>query len=263
MLITNRLDLLCQNLLARHKQGQTPNDCLIDFANDGGVNPVAKVFRIEQLLKQDAALALFFLGHPAITGLGKQLCGPDAVPVYLSVQFRNRGEAQKIIWHQDMIHDRQGPIYTVGLYLDDASSNNGALRIIPGSHHNRADIATLIQQRSPKIKDQLSISSHSIPVKAGDIIAHDVMLVHCSDALTKTDCRRTLYVEFRHPQQAGANPTMTPSWIAQQQALLATAQNYCALVRAAGRFSDVSLPEIACTNSIEANTLRLETANYG
>ncbi|WP_417845183.1 phytanoyl-CoA dioxygenase family protein [Thalassospira sp.] len=262
-LITNRLDLLCQNLLNQHRQGHQPANCLIDTVDRENMKPISKIFRIEQLLQQDPALALFFLGHPAVAGLGKQLCGPEAVPVYLSVQFRNRGETQKIIWHQDMIHDRQGPIYTVGLYLDDAWHDNGALRIIPDSHYERADIAQLSRVAELQIQDNAGISSRSIAVNAGDILAHDVMLVHCSDAMTHTDCRRTLYVEFRHPQQAHANPTMTAHWIAQQQALLENAQEYCAMTRKTGTFGDVPIQEKAPENLSAAYNIRLENAHYG
>ncbi|RCK46987.1 hypothetical protein TH25_15785 [Thalassospira profundimaris] len=203
------------------------------------------------MLAHDPILALYFLGHPAVISLGKKLCGENAVPIYLSAQFRTLGERNTINWHQDMVHDRQGPVYTVGLYLDDAKDLDGALRIIPGTQHSRANIAPLTND---------CVNSQCIPARRGDIITHDVMLVHCSDNLTQMQRRRTLYVEFRSPEQALKNTTMTRDWIKAQQNLLGRAESFYRRARKSQHLENTTFPETI--THPHATQIRLEAANY-
>ncbi|PKR47980.1 hypothetical protein COO20_25265 [Thalassospira marina] len=244
-----------QLLLMRERRDPSAERAIFQTVNDGDQSAI-KVFRINQLLSQDHELALYFLGHPTIQAIGQKLCGADAVPVYVSAQFRHMGESSTVIWHQDMVHDRAGPIYTIGLYLDDAWSQNGALRILPDTQYSKANIEEIVRQNDGASQSQ------SIPVAAGDVIVHDVMLVHCSDDMKETQQRRTLYVEFRSPERALQNSTMSDAWIKSQQGLMRQAACFYELVRKTGNSEGTEIIKQGKELHLDAVDIRFETANY-
>lgn len=78
---------------------------------------------------------------------------------------------------------------TLRLHLDDAGMENGALRVLPGSHNNGrmkiADIVKLREQNNPVL----------CPVPAGGIMAMRPLLLHESGAGPNPARRRVLHLE--------------------------------------------------------------------
>jgi ectoine hydroxylase-related dioxygenase (phytanoyl-CoA dioxygenase family) len=95
------------------------------------------------------------------------------------------GDNLPVLWHQDMLHQRTGPCFTMGIYLDDAQVDDGALLVVPGSHANGKTICET--KNDPTI---------AVPMKAGDILIHDMMLAHSSGAMCSLPIRRVIYFEF-------------------------------------------------------------------
>ena len=76
--------------------------------------------------------------------------------------------------------------YTIRIHLDDTDENNGALKVIPGSHLKnicRTEKADL--QRKTTCK-----------VKAGGIMIMRPLLLHASDRTTVNSKRRVIHIEF-------------------------------------------------------------------
>ena len=130
------------------------------------------------------------LALPNIHEIATGLAGPEPLNSIDMLLVKNRDDDLPIPWHQDLIYDsQQYRVITVGIYLDDAPSGEGALKVLPGSHHKKHDLDTI--EQDPQL------SWHEIEAKAGDIVVHNAMAVHGSDVMGQQTRRRTLYYEFR------------------------------------------------------------------
>ncbi|XP_057205582.1 L-proline trans-4-hydroxylase isoform X2 [Triplophysa rosa] len=108
-----------------------------------------------------------------------------------------------VAWHQDMKYwgFDGGPVLSVWLALDDSLEDNGALQVIPGSHHS----GLLPHHQSKRSGNMLSVNQEIpeelvetekavlCPLLAGQMSIHDGLLVHASDPNTSSR-RRCGYV---------------------------------------------------------------------
>lgn len=155
------------------------------------VNGKSYICNLEHLFKSVNHTCLELLGAPCILEIAEAICGPDFFLIQEFAVIKMLGNPFEVLWHQDILNGRTGNCFTMGIYLDDADANDGALRVVPESHTSGKDICTL--QHEPFIE---------VPVKAGDILIHDMMLAHSSGAMQHNPIRRVLYFEFLSVTQA-------------------------------------------------------------
>ncbi|RXN24971.1 putative alpha-ketoglutarate-dependent hypophosphite dioxygenase [Labeo rohita] len=108
-----------------------------------------------------------------------------------------------VAWHQDMKYwgFDGGPVLSVWLALDDSLEDNGALQVIPGTHHSgllphqQAKRAGNMLSVNQEIPEELVETEKAIlcPLQAGQMSIHDGLLVHASDPNT-SNRRRCGYV---------------------------------------------------------------------
>ncbi|WP_112479115.1 phytanoyl-CoA dioxygenase family protein [Vibrio variabilis] len=189
---------------------------------DGLVNNVAIlhqgnqnfISRIDNLFSFDIPLFVKLLGLPLLQQAVQALVEGDAIPIYESLLIKHKGDNQNIDWHRDMNHQRDSRIFTVGVYLDDSKSQQGALQVIPHSHLSPDSVCEITRRWQ-----QGDLTSAEVTTEAGDIVIHDVMLVHSSPPINEEARRRTVYFEFRSLEHTQANPLFSASWIQQRQEL--------------------------------------------
>jgi Phytanoyl-CoA dioxygenase (PhyH) len=128
---------------------------------------------------------LALLGQPFLLSVAETFCGPDFFPVQDFAVVKMKGDNTPVLWHLDMEHSHKETAITMGIYLDDAPEGEGALRVVPGSHNSGKTICEL--QREPFIE---------IPMQAGDVLVHDMLLAHSSAPLQHNELRRVIYFEF-------------------------------------------------------------------
>jgi hypothetical protein len=143
------------------------------------------VTNLENICPKSNLSCLELLGSPFILELAATICGDDFFLIQEFAVIKWAGDELPVLWHQDMVHQKNGKCFTMGIYLDDAAENEGALCIVPGSHLSDRNIC--------EIKNDPAIF---IPMKAGDILIHDMMLAHSSGLLSKNKVRRVIYFEF-------------------------------------------------------------------
>jgi ectoine hydroxylase-related dioxygenase (phytanoyl-CoA dioxygenase family) len=147
------------------------------------------------------------------TSIARQLMGDDATLDY--DQFlakRPQRPGAVFAWHQDLGYWPSGTpdtrTVTCSLALDDATPENGCLRVVPGSHrepelrpHRPAAWST-----SPELRDEahtLSVELGpgdqvvALPVKRGGITVHNERIVHGSSGNMTPGWRRTYVVAHR------------------------------------------------------------------
>jgi ectoine hydroxylase-related dioxygenase (phytanoyl-CoA dioxygenase family) len=179
------------------------------------------------------------------------LLGPDFRVVRGIFFDKTLGANWPVLWHQDLSlavknrHDMPGwtgwsvkrdvlhvqapadilaRIVTIRMHLDDCPAENGALRVIPGSHTqgllSRDVIRSAVATRSVEV----------IVAAAGDVLLMRPLLLHGSSPAKAPSHRRVLHLEFAQPTccQRGSTGPMLHKCCATGAALRAYAAVYAA-----------------------------------
>jgi hypothetical protein len=214
------------------------------------------VSRINNLFTHMQPEFLLLLGSPQILDVAYSLCGENALPTYESLMLRTLGDNTYTSLHQDMIHDRTSRISTYCIYLDDATPNDGSVRVIPETQHQQHDLNQfdeLYKSNQWEFKD--------LTAKAGDLFLHDAMIIHDSPALTQRQHRRTLYFEFRSYKHLEKNPCFSKAWIEKRMELMDIAKNkYSAFIE--GESYEFTESEKAFITTLYSVPVQIEPANY-
>lgn len=134
-----------------------------------------------------------------------QLIGEDII-LWSSGYFGKPASVGKATpWHQDGGYWPIRPLATCTAWvaLDDATAENGCLRVIPGSHkartlydHDRNDAQNLTLNQELPASAFDEAAAEDLVLEAGQISLHDVFMVHGSAANTSPERRRG--ITFRY-----------------------------------------------------------------
>ena len=177
-----------------------------------------RLFRVDYLHDKGRRASLELLGSPAVLGIAESLAGRNAVPTYESLVFKDEGDGAAIDWHQDAVHPRTHRIFNIDVYLDASRAGEGALRVAPGSHLAPVDVCQLQEEYGWDAPDVIQVE-----LEPGDVLVHDVMVVHGSEAVTGNRLRRTIYYEFRAAEQIAAEGPWDAAWVDRRLRLLPVA----------------------------------------
>lgn len=172
------------------------------------LDPLEKstISRINNLLGHYPNDVLELMSLPIIMKIAEAICGQDAIPMQCDALFKTRHPNSLVLWHQDAIFPRRNPYINIGIYLDDANHEDGCLRLMPGTQHQKQDIKSMNHKEANIIE---------VPAKAGDIIIHDLMTVHCSQLKKQAGNRRTIYQEWWSASAALEQGHLSNNWIEQ------------------------------------------------
>ena len=175
------------------------------WANRGGQK---RMFRVDYLHNKGQTASLELLGSPAVLGIAESLAGEEFVPTYESLVFKDAGDGAAIDWHQDAVHPRTHRIFNIDVYLDASRAGEGALRVAPGSHLAPVDVCQLQEEYGWDAPGVIQVE-----LNPGDVLVHDVMIVHGSEAVTGNRLRRTIYYEFRAAEQILREGPWDAEWV--------------------------------------------------
>lgn len=154
------------------------------------INDKRYVTAIDNICSKAPFGCLEALGTSEVLGIAESICGVNFIPIQDFAVIKYKYCKDTVEWHQDVMSEQPGKAIMMGIYLDEASENEGALKVIPESHRSPKTICEL--QNEPPI---------SIDMQAGDILIHDLMLAHSSGLLNQNETRRVLYFEFFSTEQ--------------------------------------------------------------
>jgi hypothetical protein len=105
-------------------------------------------------------------------------------------------------WHVDSLRDvfygrLPQPMWNVGLYLDDSHRDKGALRLLPGTHHQ--GLGGLMFRKAHFLDHRDDPEEFVLEADAGDLTLHDGRLWHRVGRAQRTGAasrRRTMYLPF-------------------------------------------------------------------
>lgn len=176
------------------------------------------MFRVNYVHNKGQSASLELLGSPCVLAVAESLGGPNFVPTYESLVFKQKGDGAAIHWHQDAVHPRKYRIFNYDVYLDHSRADGGALRVLPKSQLQRQDICA--------VKDQWEWNPPgvvTVEMEPGDVLLHDVMIVHGSQKVEGKDLRRTIYYEFRAAEEILEEGPWDREWIDRRLRLLPVA----------------------------------------
>lgn len=147
---------------------------------------------------------------PKLLDCVEALLGPDLVLLYSHILNKPPG-GLRVAWHQD------GPYWwrvepkvavTAWVALDDATVENGCMRVIPGTHRGNVDLG----QRSVEEPDLIQARPFELPagvfdearavdllMRRGDVSFHHSYLVHGSDPNQSVARRAALTIRYVTP----------------------------------------------------------------
>jgi ectoine hydroxylase-related dioxygenase (phytanoyl-CoA dioxygenase family) len=155
---------------------------------------------------QPASLEL--LGSPQVLAVVESLTGPNFVPTYESMVFKMTGQGAPIHWHQDAVHPRRYRIFNYDLYLDASRTGAGALKVVPRSQMAKVDVCDFDDNHGWNPPGAIEVE-----MAPGDVLLHDVMVVHGSEPVVGKALRRTLYYEFRAAEEVLEDGPWDRNWI--------------------------------------------------
>jgi len=156
------------------------------------------------LLIQDLTF-LNYAKDPTILDMVAQLIGENIALWNSSLFAKPAKNGTRTPWHQDGEYWPISPLATctVWIALDDATTQNGCLRFLPGSHkskkieshhiNNAKDIALSLELDETHINESEAVD---LELESGQISLHDVYLMHSSAANRSENHRRAMTLRY-------------------------------------------------------------------
>lgn len=142
--------------------------------------------------------------HPAILDVVEELVGPNIQLYYSMLMMKPAGEGQATPWHQDLAffpHDR-ARLVACQVYLDDATEENGCVRVAPGSHAGGLGNHYRDGHFTGKLEEDCARFDRdkvALPMRAGGMNVWHPLTVHSSYANRSARPRRALTLEYKDP----------------------------------------------------------------
>ena len=186
-------------------------------------------------LRRSRAGVRHILGHPAIAtlardprllGIAQEILGSGALPFRATLFDKSPQANWLVVWHQDTalpLRERRdtpgwGPwsvkdgvtyahapasalrrVAALRIHLDDSTTHNGPLRVLPGTHMNGVLTDDAIQEAAAQI------SPIDCIVPNGGVLAMKPLLIHASSKSLAEMPRRVLHIEYSETTIVGEN----------------------------------------------------------
>lgn len=163
--------------------------------------------------------------EPAILDMVEQLIGPDIILWGCHVFCKPAGDGQETPWHQDGHYWPIRPLAncTVWVALDESTTENGCLRVIPKSHAAKVTHPHLLEDRQDLVLSQRTADDAFDPRDAVDLVLqpgqmsmHDVYMVHGAKVNRSTNRRAGVALRYMPGSsvfERGLNPASGQSGV--------------------------------------------------
>jgi ectoine hydroxylase-related dioxygenase (phytanoyl-CoA dioxygenase family) len=162
---------------------------------------------------------------PRLVALASRFLGPSAVPFRATLFDKSPDKNWLVVWHQDTalpVRERLdvpgwGPwsvkagityahapsaalsrVVALRLHIDDSGSDNGPLRVLPGTHTRGVTSDEEVAQLARDVQAVDCVSP------AGGVVAMRPLLVHASSKAETDRRRRVLHIEYADSLDMGA-----------------------------------------------------------
>ena len=133
------------------------------------------------------------------------LLGPNLMVYYSQLMMKAPRQGFTAPWHQDFAFfpHSSAEILACTVAIDDATLENGCVRVIPSSHklglinhYDKNGVFTGIVQDYPSFDERTEVA---LPAKAGSVIFWHSLTLHASHPNRTERPRRALVIEYKNP----------------------------------------------------------------
>ena len=170
-------------------------------------NPTLRPEHLSNDLMPDDPFWVCLISDDRLLDVAEAFIGPD-LALFASHYIAKRPyDGQEVLWHQDGSYWPLEPMDVVTLWLaaDDSDTENGCMRALPGTQHERLlsyeeleqhrdDLNVLGSGMSPDLID--ASQAVDLILKAGDVSVHHPNVIHGSNANTSARWRRGLTIRY-------------------------------------------------------------------
>ena len=136
--------------------------------------------------------------------LAQAVMGPDLILLFTHLFCKPPESTRAVPWHQDGSFWPVTPLAacTVWIAIDDTDEENGAMRVIPGSHrgeyraHHLTDDPNSTLNRTIDIAGVDETEAVTIELEAGQVSLHDIGIIHGSSANSSSRRRAGLALRY-------------------------------------------------------------------
>ncbi len=141
---------------------------------------------------------------PEVLDCVEQLIGPDFLNWGSALFGKPAGDGKETPWHQDGEYWPIRPLATCTAWIavDDATPENGCLRVVPGSHKDQTLMPHITEEGDytlfRKLADETEAETNGqdVVLERGQISIHDVYMVHGSRPNLSANSRRGITFRF-------------------------------------------------------------------
>jgi phytanoyl-CoA hydroxylase len=151
--------------------------------------PTPVLYRIHNFDQHLPELVRNALSRPALTMALAAIMMRPVVPAASALIIKMPFQGASVPWHRDPIAVPPCSVYNVSVFLDDATVENGCLEFVPGSHLWPDDYPV-----DANVRPTGAVPSTA---SAGDILIHDVRVLHGSGSNSGPTRRRSLVAEYQ------------------------------------------------------------------
>jgi ectoine hydroxylase-related dioxygenase (phytanoyl-CoA dioxygenase family) len=167
-------------------------------------NPGTRPEQLHTHLMADDPFWVRLVSDDRLLDIAEKFVGPDIALFASHYISKPPFDGQPVLWHQDGSYWPLDPMQVVTLWLavDDSTSENGCMRVMPGTHtlglqplQRRSDVASVL---GSGIDESLLDESKAVDVilKPGDVSIHHPNLIHGSNANNSPTRRCGLTIRY-------------------------------------------------------------------
>jgi len=157
-------------------------------------------------LLQRNPLFLELASNPIILDELEKSLGKDIALYENSLVFKPKEKNNAVPWHQDFINRSKEPIkFMAWIALDDIRKENGAMKVIPGSHkkgflpwHRVKGAAYHDLVNEEFVEEDKAVY---VELEAGDVLIFNQLLLHASDKVSSEKPRRAFRVSYQNMEK--------------------------------------------------------------
>ncbi len=150
--------------------------------------PDPVLYRIHNLERQGANTLADLHRGGELHGLAESILGLSVRSTACALIVKMPQVAARVPWHRDRTAAPPHTVCNLSVFLDDSTMDSGCLEFVPQSHLLPDDVDV----------DQVRAYGpvRAVPANAGDVLVHDVRVVHSSRPNGTSVIRRSIVIEF-------------------------------------------------------------------
>ena len=173
-------------------ESATPRE---DFSFSQGHRDGSQILRRIEYVIDKSPAARAMLGNPKMLSASEQIAGKDFFPTQDAMVLKMPGQGIAVPWHRDNAstddYPAEVPVFIADFYLDEADDDT-CLWVIPKSHR----LSDSDTQERLKVLNHKGFSfegASKVLMQPGDVLLHNVRLLHGSPPNESAKLRRTIY----------------------------------------------------------------------